>query len=386
MIGLTARHERTAAVLRNAPIRFTGALGSIRADAVEAASTVPAGPGQLERAADAARRLLGGLHPGQRVVTALPFDADVEALLVVPAASRGLAACRIDAGAVASPAGRLAGRRAGSVVDASRAAYLRQVAEALEHIARGEIEKVVLARTVSVDLFEPPDLDALLARMGAKNAAAHRFCVPTASGGAFVGASPETVIRKRGREVVSVPLAGTAARSADLGDDARSAQALRNSGKDRREHSLVVEAVADTLAPHCVALTVEGPSLLATSTVWHLATTVRGTLRDADSDALMLAAALHPTPAVCGTPRDAALELIRRLENGSRGLYAGLVGWVDGRGDGEWALSVRCAEVQADRLVLHAGAGIVAGSEPEAELRETDAKLRTMLEAIQSTP
>ncbi len=382
MIGLTARHDRTAAVLRNAPIRFTGALGSINADAVEAASTVPAGPGQLLWAADAARRLLGGLHRDQRVVTALPFDADVEALLVVPAASKGLAACQVDAGAVTSPAGR----RAGSVVDASRAAYLRLVAEALEHIARGEVEKVVLARTVSVDLLEPPDLDALLARMGAKNAAAHRFCVPTASGGAFVGASPETVIRKRGREVVSVPLAGTAARSADLGDDARSAQALRDSGKDRREHSLVVEAVADSLAPHCVALTVEGPSLLATSTVWHLATTVRGTLRDADSDALMLAAALHPTPAVCGTPRDAALDLIRRLEKGSRGLYAGLVGWVDGRGDGEWALSVRCAEVRADRLVLHAGAGIVAGSEPEAELRETDAKLRTMLEAIQSTP
>jgi len=382
MIGLTARHDRTAAVLRNAPIRFTGALGSINADAVEAASTLPAGPGQLLWAADAARRLLGGLHRDQRVVTALPFDADVEALLVVPAASKGLAACQVDAGAVTSPAGR----RAGSVVDASRAAYLRLVAEALEHIARGEVEKVVLARTVSVDLLEPPDLDALLARMGAKNAAAHRFCVPTASGGAFVGASPETVIRKRGREVVSVPLAGTAARSADLGDDARSAQALRDSGKDRREHSLVVEAVADSLAPHCVALTVEGPSLLATSTVWHLATTVRGTLRDADSDALMLAAALHPTPAVCGTPRDAALDLIRRLEKGSRGLYAGLVGWVDGRGDGEWALSVRCAEVRADRLVLHAGAGIVAGSEPEAELRETDAKLRTMLEAIQSTP
>ena len=358
------------------PIRFTGTLGSIKADAVEAASGVPAGPDQLERAADAARRLLGGARRRQRVVAALPFDADVDALLVVPAASTWRAECQ--AGATAFPAGR----RAGLVVDHSRTAYLGQVAEALQHIARGDIEKVVLARSISVDLPEPPDLDALLASMGAKNGAAHRFCVPTASGAAFVGASPETVIRKTGREVVSVPLAGTAARSADPGADARSAQALTDSAKDRREHSLVVEAVADALAPHCVALCVEGPSLLATSTVWHLATTVRGTLRDADADALMLAAALHPTPAVCGTPRDAALDLIRGLEEQTRGLYAGLVGWVDGRGDGEWALSVRCAEVRADRLVLHAGAGIVAGSEPKAELLETDAKLRTMLDAF----
>jgi isochorismate synthase len=145
----------------------------------------------------------------------------------------------------------------------------------------------------------------------------------------------------------------------------------------------VAEAVADTLSKFCENLEVDAqPSLVSTATLWHLHTAVRGRLRPDAPDALTLAAALHPTPAVCGTPPDAALGLIRELEPFDRRFYAGMAGWVDAHGDGDWVIVLRCAEVMGRTARLYAGAGIVAGSDPEAEDREADIKFSAMLHAL----
>jgi isochorismate synthase len=145
----------------------------------------------------------------------------------------------------------------------------------------------------------------------------------------------------------------------------------------------VVDAVRAALGPACASLTADAsPELLATGAVWHLSTPVRGRLREPAASAMRLSAALHPTPAVCGSPRDAAMSAIHRLETIDRTLYAGIVGWMDADGDGEWAVALRCAEIQGRFASLFAGAGIVADSEPRAELDETAAKFRSMLGAL----
>jgi len=266
----------------------------------------------------------------------------------------------------------------------SAAAYARAVAEAISRIRAGELEKVVLTRSL-VAANPGLDLLRLLAELRRRDPDCHLFAAPAAGGGAFVGATPETLLRREGDRVVSLPHAGTAARSPDPGRDRQAAEALLHSAKDLHEHAAVVEVVADTLAPHCADLRVDSePHLAATAAVWHLATAVRGRLRPSAPSALALAAELHPTPAVCGTPRAVAGALIARLEPASRGLYAGLVGWVDGRGDGEWAVSLRCALVTRAAVRIHAGAGIVAESRPDLEVAETEVKFRTMVDALEA--
>jgi isochorismate synthase len=187
--------------------------------------------------------------------------------------------------------------------------------------------------------------------------------------------------------VFSDPLAGTARRSPDRQRDQEIARQLFDAAKEQREHRLVAEAVADAMAPFCSKLTVDAEAdITSTATLWHLHTAIKGTLKPDAPDALTLAAALHPTPAVCGTPQAAAAALIGRLEPVDRRFFAGLVGWVDGQGDGEWALSLRCAEVSGSTARLHAGAGIVAGSDPASEDLETEAKFSVGLRALGVEP
>ena len=158
---------------------------------------------------------------------------------------------------------------------------------------------------------------------------------------------------------------------------------MTDSNKDREEHAIVVEAVAETLGAFCEELRWDPePVLLPTANVWHLSTRFRGVLRDAETSVLQLVGALHPTPAVGGWPREAALDAIQRLEPFERGSYAGPVGWIDAEGDGEWAIALRCAELSGDRAALFAGAGIVADSDPEAELDETERKFRAFLDSL----
>lgn len=199
----------------------------------------------------------------------------------------------------------------------------------------------------------------------------------------LVGATPELLISVRGRTIISHPLAGSARRSHDADEDVRISAELAASSKDREEHRYVVDAIVAALAPLCSALDApDTPSLYSTDTMWHLGTRIVGTLKDADTSAATLAGLLHPTPAVCGTPRQRALDTINSLEPVARGFYAGAVGWVDDQGDGDWYVAIRCAHVQANTLRLFAGAGIVADSLPALEVAETAAKFRAMLNAL----
>ena len=210
------------------------------------------------------------------------------------------------------------------------------------------------------------------------------FLVPGSDGTALVGASPELLLRRTGRAAISQPMAGSAGRGADEAEDRRIADALRASGKDRREHAVVVRAVGDALST--LALTVDVPSApeVATFTnIQHLATTITAELPQTDPPGVLeLCAAVHPTPAIAGYPRAEALAMIDDLEGMERGWYAGAVGWVDAAGDGEFALALRCGLLWEDGARLFAGVGVMPDSDPGAEMAETEMKLKPLLGAL----
>lgn len=265
-----------------------------------------------------------------------------------------------------------------------------RVSTALRGIRAGGVEKVVLARAVRLVSEEPIDPHAVCATLIDSSPYADGFLVDLSpAGGSYagrvlVGSSPEILVRRRGDVVECHPLAGSAPRDADPATDQASARELRDSGKDAVEHAFVVDALAEALAPLCDDLEIpERPSLTSTREMWHLGTRIRGRIADRRTTALDLALAVHPTPAVCGTPTDEARRLIAGIE-GPRGFYAGAVGWSDARGDGDWMVTIRCAEIDADRTgaIAWAGGGLVAGSDPDDEVAETGAKLRTVLRAF----
>ena len=267
--------------------------------------------------------------------------------------------------------------------------YAAAVSQAVASIARGDLDKVVLARTLRVDADRPLDARRLLHRLRAVEPHCFTFAAPTrppATGavpGVLVGASPELLVSRRGERVRSTPLAGTAPRAGDPDEDLANAEALAGSAKNREEHSIVVEAVAAVLGGFCDGLVFDDePVLEPTANVWHLATRFEGTLRDPSVSALDIVAELHPTPAVCGTPRPVAASTIAELEPFDRGAYAGPVGWVDARGDGDWAIALRCAALDGERATLYAGAGIVAASDPASEVDETERKFRAFLDSL----
>jgi 2,3-dihydroxybenzoate-AMP ligase len=262
--------------------------------------------------------------------------------------------------------------------------YQQVVAEAVARIDRGELEKVVLSRTL-VARGEALDSADLLDRLHRRDPAAVAYSLPVGTGAdpvRLVGATPELLASRHGTSVIARPLAGSLPRGADADDDARRAAALLASAKDLHEHAVVVDAILDGLSPLCADVVVDGPFVLTTATVLHLATEIRGELRDPSTTALDVALALHPTPAICGRPVGVARQAIADLEGFDRGWFSGLVGWMDRRGDGEWYLAIRSATVAGSDVTMFAGAGIVAGSVPAAELTETAAKLETVLGAL----
>ncbi|WP_055557098.1 isochorismate synthase, partial [Streptomyces kanamyceticus] len=262
-------------------------------------------------------------------------------------------------------------------------AYGAGVAAAVERMWRGDFSKVVLARTLELTARAPLDLPVMLQRLARRDPSGYTFALPTAPGRTLIGASPELLVSRRGHQVVANPLAGSTPRSDDLAEDVRRAAALLESAKDLHEHAVVVDAVHQALASFCTDLTVPArPTLIRTATMWHLSTTVTGTVASPETSALELACALHPTPAVCGTPTATAREVIRETEPFDRGFFTGMIGWGDANGDGEWVVTIRCAEAEERSLRLYAGAGVVAASEPEAETAETGAKFRTFLNAV----
>ncbi|MGK4003650.1 isochorismate synthase [Sorangium sp. So ce1036] len=331
-------------------------------------------------------------HPGSGPVAlgALPFDRTEPAALVVPAQLVGVtpdgAAWVTTIGEGAAPAPHLEPaeprRRSPDSFTLKSAlphdAWCERVAAAVAEIARGDLSKVVLARAVDVEANRPLVVEEILRRLTALYPSCAIFHVD-----GFLGASPELLLSRRARAVASHPLAGTYAVSADVDADRRFSEVLRRSAKDQREHRFVVEAVAAALGPACASLDVpDEPSIVSLRNVMHLGTPIHGHLKEGAPDALTLAARLHPTPAVCGTPRDLAEAWLGAHEGFRRGLYAGLVGWVDARGDGDWFLGIRSATVDGARARMVAGVGVVAGSSPEAELVETQLKLQAMLAAL----
>ena len=254
------------------------------------------------------------------------------------------------------------------------------VAAAVARIAAGDLDKVVLARDLVVDAQARIDPRSVLQRLAGRYDNTWVFAVD-----GLVGATPELLVRREKCLVTSRVLAGTIRRTGDDAHDLALAASLARSSKDLEEHEYAVRSVADALAPHCSSTNVpEAPFVLHLSNVMHLATDVAGVLTD-DVTSLALAASLHPSAAVCGTPTEVAGAAIADLEHMDRARYAGPVGWMDGAGDGEWGIALRCGAFDADdprRMRLFAGCGIVAGSEPEAELAESDAKFVPMRDAL----
>ena len=340
---------------------------------------VPGGSGTGQLGAVA--RALAEAPPGTVALGAVPFDPSQPGALRLGPALRTHGPVNLGGGPRIRPA-----LVAGSRPVPGPAGYADAVRATLARIAAGEAQKVVLARSLELTALDDWSVPDLLTTLARRNPAATVLAVPVddpaeAGGRWLVGASPELLLRRRGPSVLLRPLAGSTPRSPDPREDARRAQALLESEKDRREHAFVVDAIVEALKPFCRTVNAPEPELLSTPAVWHLATRVTALLSDGATTSADLVAALHPTPAVGGSPRDAALRVIADVEGVDRGCYAGAVGWQDADGDGEWVVAVRCAEVRGRALRIFGGAGIVAGSDPQAEVTETGAKMRTVLDA-----
>ena len=340
------------------------------------------------------REVLGSIDgQGALALGALPFDRDEPASLVVPEVvvrrdhdGRQWMTTVGDGGSsghevVATTAG------GGDVLPdgfslrspRSHPDWEATIAEAVREIEAGRLDKVVVAREVLVEANRPIVVPDVLERLRALYPA----CVVFAIDG-FLGASPELLVERRGSSVRSHPLAGTFPRSGDPHADELLAAELVASVKDQREHRFVIDEIDRVLRPLCATLDVPAePSIMQLRNVLHLGTEIAGTLSSSSAlSALELAAMLHPTPAVAGTPTDAALAWLDRHEGLVRGRYAGPVGWVDATGDGMFAIGIRSAEVDGRRARLFAGVGVVEGSEPRRELVETQLKLQAILAAV----
>lgn len=385
--GFGAGGVGTAVEIRVAgPRRFACAARSA-ADLLRGLARAASGPaeaGVLARAALVASFSFDPEGPGRLVVPRELWISEGSGVRGV-GISAGRAARRFGAGADIRAGMASAGPAAGPYAvesDPPPHRYRELVERALAAIGAGALEKVVVARSVTVRAlggrpFEPLGLAGELRE---RHPTCAVFCWRLADGTSFVGATPELLLRRRGDWIESEALAGTAA----AGADARSAErGLLGSAKERAEHRSVVEAIARRLRPHCDVLEVPGaPRPRRHGDVIHLHTPIRGRLREGAPGLLGLLGVLHPTPAVAGAPAPAALAFLRRHEGLDRGLYGGVVGLLGSTGEGEFSVALRCAHIEGARARLFAGAGVVAGSSPERELAETRLKLGAVLPAL----
>lgn len=334
--------------------------------------------------------------PGTGLVAfgALTFDEDssADSVLVVPSAVIGRHRGRTwvtrirasDSDPSPTPAPQTYGPHwAGTVGPGAQSpqGYQDSVRDALARIADGELSKVVLARDLTGSIPAGSDLRRLVRALSTGYPDTWAFAVD-----GLIGASPETLVTVQNRTVTARVLAGTIGRGADADADTTASAHLASSTKDLDEHEYAVQSVLASLRPHTRVLAAsEQPFLLKLPNLFHLATDVEGELAEGESS-LGLVGALHPTAAVAGTPTAAAIAAIRELEPFDRGRYAGPVGWVDAAGNGEWAIALRCAQFTLGTsdiaVTAYAGAGIVAGSDPESELLETRVKFRPLVDAL----
>ena len=258
--------------------------------------------------------------------------------------------------------------------------YLDAVTLARDAVRNGLLKKAVIARDIEVHADEPIDVHSVLLRLRASFGSSYRFCICN-----MIGATPELLVEVDGREIRSRPLAGTTPRTGDPDTDKQLAEELVASTKNQIEHRVVVDMVHDTLLPHCSYLDWEAePSIVTVANVQHLGTYIEGALTEPRAHVMTLVKELSPTPALGGFPSADAIAFITANEPMERGNYGGAVGWMDADGNGTFAVTIRCAELSDDRRTarLFAGGGIVAESNPYAELAETQAKFQAMLSAI----
>ncbi len=301
---------------------------------------------------------------GRTYATALSPDA--EALLELDVTGlRAPAARKLEVTAVRNPL-----------------AWTAAVETAAGRLRAGGASKVVLAREI-LARGDGVVSAAMVARsLRAAYPSCFTYLITGADGTAFAGASPELLVRRSGDRAFSQPMAGSVARGSTDAEDERLARQLEHSAKDAVEHRVVSEFVVEALRPFARSVSARPPEVVRFTNIQHLATSVAAELLDPPADALQLAAALHPTPAVGGWPRDAADRLIDELEGMERGWYAGGVGWIDGRGDGEFAVALRCGLLWEDGARLYAGVGVMPDSDPARELEETELKFKALLTAL----
>jgi menaquinone-specific isochorismate synthase len=373
--------------------------GGLAGNGVAMRIDLPAGLADVESVRDAIRLLntidvedeVGLPGCGAVAIGALPFDPIAPAHLIVPRRVVGRSGSEAWITTIEPGSGEDTPTVAlGSPPDQftltssmPHADWQAVVAGALDAIKRSEFRKVVLARRVEITSNRPFITTDVLSRLEALYPSCMLFSV-----NGFVGASPELLIRRHGLTVESHPLAGTVARSGDSKSDEALVAGLMASDKARHEHQVVVDALQETLEEVCSEIDIPAqPSVMALRNVSHLATHITGRLvaggpAGAPPSALELAARVHPTPAVGGDPTDAAVRYLKSVEGFDRGCYAGPVGWVDARGDGAFAVGIRCAEVNGARARIYAGNGVVEGSDPADELVETQLKLQALLAAL----
>lgn len=337
--------------------------------------------------------VLGALAPEDVAVAGFSFEDDqpavahqIEHLRHIEGGMRGVAQQLVRHPDMATP------RHHRVTEHPSPEAYGQAVAAALSSISEGHLEKVVLGRGLEV-LSDPPlQAGEVLAQLagGQDGTPAGRYLyalpVPGHENPLLIGASPELLVRRQGNLVEAMPLAGSLPRSV-VADRRQATELLTSSAKDRAEHAHVVTDLVTRLREVCADVHAAPQQVIATDSMWHLATPIAatlasGSLDDPSCSALALARLVHPTPAVGGVPVDQARTRIAELETGPRSWFAGAVGWMNAAGDGEFALTLRSGLLSGSRLNVWAGAGIVAGSEPALEVRETGAKLSTMTKAV----
>ncbi|WP_075184581.1 isochorismate synthase [Teredinibacter haidensis] len=314
------------------------------------------------------------------VIGAIPFDLSQPSSLYIPLNAEFCNRDRLDIPNKV-PVNELSVVSSRSYPEEQR--YKQSVQQAIANFQLSDIRKAVVSRVLELELNDTVEVDSIFNTLVDQNTSGYHFRVPLEGGGNLIGVSPELLVRKEGECIYSNPLAGSAKRQSDALRDSEMAQQLSQSAKDHYEHRLVIEEIDRVLRPFCKELTVpEDPSLLSTESMWHLSTAIEGQLHNPQTSALALACMLHPTPAVCGYPTRQAHKLINLVESFDRGLFAGMVGWLDSKGNGEWVVTIRCGIARNNNIRLFAGAGIVEQSCPEAEWAETQAKMQTMIKAL----
>lgn len=261
--------------------------------------------------------------------------------------------------------------------------YMRIVELGIEDIEKGILDKLVLSRGIQIEFRNQVDILPVMKNVYNNNPLGYTYALYLNEKEALIGASPEMLISKRGMHIYTNPLAGSRPRGKTAQEDVKLGRELQHSPKDLAEHKFVVDYILHKLSAICQHMKApQKPELIRTNQLWHLSSVIEGDLTDAEKTVLDAALSIHPTPAVCGVPRDAAYEKILELEGRSRNEFTGIIGWCDEYGDGDWAIAIRGAKIQNHSINIQAGAGIVKDSVPIEEMKETGVKCKTMLHAF----